>query len=92
MLSKYTLGVFRILGAMNSAGNCLALAILTTALANAPPASKAVFRQLLGHILTPYATRRPDGSLQFSEPAIAEFYQELLRQVGVGVLPIKLRP
>lgn len=60
---------------------------LAAAPANAPPAFKNMFRQMLGAILAPYATKMPDGSLHFSQPAIAEFYRELLGQIGPGVLP-----
>ena len=66
--------------------------LVVTAPANAPPASTAVFRHLLGEIIGPSATRTSDGGLQFSNPEIAEFYQEILRQFGAKVLPEKLRP
>ena len=65
---------------------------LATAPANAPPALKSSFRHLLGEILGPSATKTPDGRWRFSEPALAKFYRELLRQIGAGVLPDELRP
>ena len=60
--------------------------------ANASPAFKNMFRQLLGQILAPFATKMPDGRLQVSDPVMSQFYHDVLRQFGADVLPEELRP
>jgi hypothetical protein len=60
--------------------------------ATAPAQSRSVFSKLLGQLLAPYGRRPEGGGVHFSESTIAEFYKEVIRQVGAGVLPEGYRP